>query len=101
MNLFRKFYGLREAFRACFDDGKWFKSDGQLSEHAEIVMRELKQFCHADASCVVVAKDGRIDTHATIYAEGQRSVLHKIQAYLHLSDEQLMRLRTPEEVDDE
>lgn len=100
MDLFRKFLRLRESFTATFKRGLWRRADGQLSEDTLRVLMDLKAFCGADQSSIVVAKDGHIDTHATCYAEGKRAVLLRIQGYLNLTDEQLLRLNL-KEPDDE
>ncbi len=93
MNLFRKFHKLREAFRATFWHGRWRRADGELSEETRAVLADLKAFCGAEQTSIVVAKDGRIDPLATTYAEGKRAVLLRIQSYLNLSDEQLLAIR--------
>lgn len=98
MDLFRKFLNLRDAFRATFQAGRWRRPDGELSDDTVRVLQDLKAFCGADQSSIVVAKDGHIDTHATCYAEGKRAVLLRVLHYLNLTDEQLMKLRT---IDDE
>ena len=51
-------------------------------------------------SCVVVAKDGRIDTHATAVAEGRREVWLKITQILSLTDEQINKLKDENHDDD-
>ena len=61
------------------------------------VLADLREFCRADASCVVVSKDGKIDTHATVLAEGRREVWLRITETLNLTDEQLLKLK---EMDD-
>jgi hypothetical protein len=42
---------------------------------------------------VVVGKDGRIDTHATVLAEGRREVWLRITETLNLTDAQLFKLK--------
>lgn len=97
MDLFRKFFSLRTSFAATFRNGLWRRADGELSEDSLRVLNDLKAFCGADQSSIVVAKDGHIDTHATMYAEGKRAVLLRIQSYLNLTDEQLLKLRGVED----
>jgi hypothetical protein len=97
MSQFKRFHKLREAFRATFWLGKWRNNSGELSDNAREVLEELKRFCNADNPSVVVAKDGRIDSHATMYAEGKRAVLLRLQALLSLTDEQLMAIKRNEE----
>lgn len=87
MDLWLKFWNLRESARAVFQRGK------ATPKQARPILDELREFCRADVSCVVVAKDGRIDTHATAVAEGRREVWLKITQILALSDEQINRLK--------
>jgi len=82
MSLFEKFWNKRKAYRAAFGN-----RDGQ------VVLADLREFCRADSSCVVVGKDGKIDTHATVLAEGRREVWLRITETLNLSDDQLLKLK--------
>ena len=66
MRLWIHFWNLRESARALFE-----RRDATPAQ-ARPILDELRDFCRADVSCVVVAKDGRIDTHATAVAEGRR-----------------------------
>lgn len=63
------------------------------SESGTRVLADLREFCRADTSCVVVGKDGRIDTHATVLAEGRREVWLRITETLNLTDAQLFKLK--------
>lgn len=87
MSMFVKYWNLRERFRAVFWRGSTHERD------LRAVMNELREFCRADQSCVVVAKDGRIDTHATAIAEGRREVWLRLVQTLNLSDETLQRFK--------
>lgn len=91
MSVYLRFHNLRAAYRAltCGDP-----------KAGRLALEDLASFCRADQSCVVVGKDGRVDTHATAVAEGRREVFLKIQQMLNLTDEQLLRLRSDEEIDD-
>ena len=82
MNLFTRFWNRRNNYRAAFN-----------SEAGIKVLADLREFCRADASCVVVSKDGKIDTHATVLAEGRREVWLRITETLNLTDEQLLKLK--------
>lgn len=93
-----RWFNLRTAFRRVFETGDVRDEYGDLTLHARRVFAGLREFCHANDSCVVVAKDGRIDTHATAVAEGRREVLLWIQHHMNLSDDVLMKLKT---IDDE
>jgi hypothetical protein len=86
-DLFTKIWALRHSARAVFLKGK---TDPVQSRP---ILDELREFCRADTSCVIVAKDGHIDTHATAVAEGRREVWLKIQQILNLTDEQIQALK--------
>lgn len=94
MSMFLKFWNLREHYRSLF----WRGDAGEA--HVRAMINDLREFCRADQSCVVVAKDGRIDTHATAVAEGRREVFLRIMQTLHITDEQLLRMRETEETQD-
>lgn len=82
IGLFERFWNRRNNYRAAFN-----------SEAGMKVLADLREFCRADASCVVVSKDGKIDTHATVLAEGRREVWLRITETLNLTDEQLLKLK--------
>ncbi len=86
MNMFHKFFRLREAYRAVFQRG------GREPEQAKDILEDLREFCRADSSCIVVAKDGRIDTHATAVAEGRRETYLRIMQMINITDEQLKKM---------
>lgn len=87
MNLFTKWWNKRKRFRDVF----WHGS--RRDDDVGAVLAELRQFCRADVSCVVVGKDGRVDTHATAIAEGRRECWLKITQILSLSDSDLQRMK--------
>ena len=89
--MFQRYLTLREHFRALFLVGS------RKPDHVKTVMDDLREFCRADQSCVIVAKDGHIDTHATAVAEGRREVFLRIQQTLTLSDETLLKLKETED----
>lgn len=91
--MFDRYWNLRTAFRAVF----WKES--REEKHVALLLDELKDFCRAETSCIVVAKDGHIDTHATAVAEGRREVYLKIMQILNLSDETLAKLKDKENDD--
>lgn len=97
MSLYERFRNLRDAFRACFEHDQWRTEDGDLTLHARRVLTELRLFCRANETTVVVAKDGHIDTHATLLAEGRRETLLRIQHYIELTDTDLLKLVDPDE----
>lgn len=89
-SMFQRVWALRNSYRAL---GRGEIRPGRLA------LEDLVEFCRADRSCVVVAKDGHVDTHATAVAEGRREVYLRILQHLNLTDEQIMRLRTDEEME--
>lgn len=93
MKLWMYYWNLRESARALFERGK------ATPKQAKPILDELREFCRADVSCVIVAKDGHIDTHATAVAEGRREVWLKIQQILTLTDEQINRLKETDDDD--
>lgn len=87
MTLFLKWWNKRERFRNLFWRGS------RKTEDVGAVLADLREFCYADRSCVVVGKDGHIDTHATTLAEGRRETWLRIIQVLELTDEQLQKMR--------
>lgn len=84
-----RWWNLREAYRAVFR-GK------PTRPQIDTLLADLSEFCRANTSCVVVGKDGHIDTHATALVEGRREVFLRIQATLNISDEQLLSMKEME-----
>jgi hypothetical protein len=71
---------------------------GQLNPDGEIVLADLKKFCRATASTVVVSPVSRsVDPIATAMAEGRREVWLRIMAHLHLEDRAVINLEEKEE----
>lgn len=97
MTLYERFKRLRDSFKACFEDGAWRTEEGALTVDAQRVLVELRMFCRASETTVVIAKDGHIDTHATLLAEGRRETLLRIQHYIGLTDTDLQKLIDPDE----
>lgn len=91
MSLFNKFWNLRASFRAVFRD------HDPAPAHAKAILDDLREFCRADTSCIVVGKDGRVDTHATAVAEGRREVYLRIMQTLNLPDEVLFKMKEQED----
>lgn len=86
-DLFARFWNLRESARAVFERRK------ATPRQAKPILDELREFCRADTSCIVIGRDGRVDTHATAVAEGRREVWLKITQILNLTDEQINALK--------
>jgi hypothetical protein len=71
---------------------------GELNPDGEIVLADLKKFCRATASTVVVSPVSRsVDPIATAMAEGRREVWLRIMAHLHLEDRAVINLEEKEE----
>lgn len=81
-----RFWNLRESCRALF-------GGRATPKQAQPILDELREFCRADTSCVIIGRDGRVDTHATAVAEGRREVWLKITQIMTLTDEQLNALK--------
>lgn len=86
-----RWWNLREAYRAVFHRGT------PSPVEMERLLDDLREFCRADQTCIVVAKDGHIDTHATAVAEGRREVFLRIQATLNLTDQSLLKMKELED----
>lgn len=87
MSQYLRWWNLREAYRSVFRRGE------RYPRMTKAVLDDLKEFCRADSTSIVVAKDGHIDTHATAVCEGRREVYLRIIATLNLSDEDLQRMK--------
>lgn len=59
------------------------------SHEGKIVLNDLRNFCGATKS----SYDPSHQPHEAVYAEGQRSVWLQIMKYLHLTDEEVLKLR--------
>lgn len=82
-----RWWNLREAYRAVF------VREAPTQKQTATLLGDLREFCRADASCVVIGRDGHIDTHATAVCEGRREVYLRIVATLNLSDDQLLKMK--------
>lgn len=77
----------RQAYRAIF------MPTGEMSRPANIVLTDLRRFCRASVSTVVVSPtSGTVDPYASFVAEGRREVWNRIAQNLNLSDADLHRL---------
>jgi hypothetical protein len=83
----RAVFKRRQAYRGVFAPG------GLLSPAAEIVMEDLRKFCRATTSTVVInPTTGMVDERATFVAEGRREVWLRITQHLNISDADLYRI---------
>jgi len=84
----------RDAYRAVFSPG------GQLGPMAEVVMRDLARYCHADRASLIVSPVTRqADPLAMAFAEGQRDVFNRICAQINLTPAQIDRIAYQKEHD--
>ena len=76
------------AAKACL-----MENDGRTpSKHGAILLAELRAFCRADVTCVIVGRDGHIDTNATMVAEGRREVWTRLCELLELDDQAIREI---------
>lgn len=86
-----RIFGRKRAYRRVFLDG-----DGNIGPDAEIVLADLKRFCRALSSTVVVSPVSKsIDPLAMAMAEGRREVWNRLMAHLHIDDKVITRLEEP------
>lgn len=81
-------FGRQLSYKATF-----LEKTGQVKPEAVYCLADLKRFCCADSSSIRVAKTGVIDPYAMAVAEGRREVFLRIQHYLRLDEQQLLRLK--------
>jgi hypothetical protein len=87
--LWQRLFKRRQSYRRLFLDG-----DGRAHPTAEVVLADLKRFCRADTSTVVVSPVSKaIDPLAMAMAEGRREVWNRIQSYLHMADREITQLK--------
>lgn len=87
MSQYLRWWNLRNAYRSLFERNE------RKRDQIRLVLDDLKDFCRAESTSIVVAKDGHIDTHATAVCEGRREVYLRIVATLNLSDSDLQRMK--------
>lgn len=90
--MFQRYLNLRNAFRACFQNGYW-RDGEELTPQAERVFNELREFCRADTPCVQFDKDGKYDTHATAILQGRREVWLRLTSYINITDAELLKIK--------
>ena len=85
--MWEKIHRRRRAYRMLFLDNA-----GNPTPTAEIVLADLKRFCRAQSSTVMVSPVSKqIDPLAM--AEGRREVWNRLQHYLHISDREIIELQ--------
>lgn len=81
----------KTAYRRVF-----FDASGNISANAEVVLADLKKFCRATSSTVMVSPISKqIDPLAMAMAEGRREVWMRIMAHLHIDEKQVFNLEEP------
>jgi hypothetical protein len=83
----------KQAYRRTFMD-----ADGKLGRDAEVVLADLRRFCRATGSTVVVSPvTKQIDPIAMAMAEGRREVWNRMMAHLYVDEKQVFTLQTDDE----
>lgn len=86
--LIEKILRKKLAYRRTFMNG-----EGQLSPEAEIVFNDLRKFCRATGSTMVLSPVSKtIDPLAMAMAEGRREVWNRIMAHLYVNERQVFEL---------
>lgn len=76
------------AYRRTFMDDQ-----GRLTPEAEIVFNDLRKFCRATGSTMVLSPVSKtIDPLAMAMAEGRREVWNRIMAHLYVNEKQVFEL---------
>ena len=84
-NLLRR----KSAYRRVF-----LHSDGGMTRDQELVLADLRRFCRATSSTVVVSPVSKgIDPLAMAMAEGRREVWLRIAGMLHIDEKTLFNLQ--------
>ena len=75
---------------------KFLGDDDKPDRDAQLVLADLKRFCRAAESTLMVSPvTGQVDPLATAAAEGRREVWMRIIAHLHLEDRITLNLEEP------
>lgn len=70
-----------------------FAPSGSVGPMAEIVLADLRKFCRANTSTIMVSPVTRVvDPYASAVAEGRREVWNRIRSNLDLTDPQINAL---------
>lgn len=88
----RRVFTRRTSYRRVFMD-----QEGRITRDAEIVLADLKRFCRATTSTVVVSPVSKnIDPYAMAIAEGRREVWNRLASFLYLDEKTVQRLTEEE-----
>lgn len=79
----------KRAYRTLFLD-----QDGNVAPQAQLVLADLKKFCRAASSTIVVSPVSKtIDPLAMAMAEGRREVWNRLMAHLYIDDKTIAEVR--------
>jgi hypothetical protein len=91
----RRILNRKHAYRSVFLD-----ADGNVNRNAEIVLADLRKFCRATSTTVMVSPVSKsIDPLAMAMAEGRREVWLRLIAHLHIDEKQVFNLEEPNDGD--
>jgi hypothetical protein len=86
----------KHAYRSVFMD-----ASGDISRSGEIVLADLRKFCRANSTTVMVSPISKsIDPIAMAMAEGRREVWLRLMAHLHIDEKQVFNLEEPDNGND-
>lgn len=83
----RRMRAMRQAFRQCF-----FGADGKPTPQGELVLAELRRFCHGNRPTLKSGING-IDPYASVAAAARQEVFFRITAMLELNDSDINRMQ--------
>jgi hypothetical protein len=84
----RKLLNRKQAYRRVF-----IGADGKVGRDAEIVLADLRRFCRANSSTVVISPISKtIDPYAMALAEGRREVWNRLMSQLYLDEKTVQQL---------
>lgn len=81
-------FGRQLSYKATFLD-----KTGQVRVESLYCLADLKRFCNVDSTSIRISKAGGIDPYAMAVAEGRREVWLRLQHYLRLDEQQLLKLK--------
>lgn len=78
------------AYRRTFMD-----PEGRITRDGEIVLADLRRFCRATSSTMVVSPNTKtVDPLAMAMAEGRREVWNRLMAHLHVDERTIFNLQS-------
>jgi len=91
--LIEKILHRKRAYRQTFLD-----NDGKFNPTATVVLADLRRFCRATGSTMVVSPvTKQVDPIAMAMAEGRREVWNRIMAHLYVDEKQVFELNERDE----